>query len=195
MYSELPQNFIIFLQKKNRSIIVDFRTIFRFFTIFANLDFGARFWGPKFQIDQLLSVCPKKSWKKIFFFLLKTWVRTQKTTFPALEKCFEHCKWVILAFSDSCSGGQNGKNGYFCVFLMFFDDFARSQLLGSVSGGWRGAQKSKKIEIAKNQLKQPQSSVGWHIKGSKGRLRATKIVTKKWNDPNQRINIDISYIS
>ena len=76
MYSELPQNFIIFLQKKNRSIIVDFRTIFRFFTIFENLDFGARFWGPKFQIDQLLSVCPKKSWKKIFFFLLKTWVRT-----------------------------------------------------------------------------------------------------------------------
>ena len=34
----------------------------------------------------------------------------------------------------------------------------------------RGAQKSKKIEIAKNELKHPQSSVGWHIKGFTDRL-------------------------
>ena len=79
---------------------------------------------------------------------------------------------MILAFSDTCSGHFDTKNGYFDVFSMFFDDFARSQLLGSVSGACRGAQKSKKIEIAKNQLKHPQSSVGWHIKGSKGRLSA-----------------------
>ena len=86
------------------------------------------------------------------------------------KKCFGHCKVVFWPLFGTCSGHFDTKNGYFDVFSMFFDDFARSQLLGSVSGACRGAQKSKKIEIAKNQLKHPQSSVGWHIKGSKGRL-------------------------
>ena len=54
---------------------------------------------------------------------------------------------------------------YFDVFFMFFDDFGRSQLLGSVIRGCRGAQEPKKIKIAKNGLKHPQTIIECHIKG------------------------------
>ena len=47
---------------------------------------------------------------------------------------------------------------------MFFDDFGRSQLLGSVIGGCRGAQEPKKIKIAKNGLKHPQTIIECHFK-------------------------------
>merc|ERR1711994_351774 len=51
--------------------------------------------------------------------------------------CFDH-------FFDSCSGHFDAKNTYFDVFFMFFDDFGRSQLLGSVIRGCRGAQEPQK---------------------------------------------------
>jgi len=47
---------------------------------------------------------------------------------------------------------------------MFFDDFGRSQLPGSVSRGCTGAQEPKKIKIAKNGLKHPQTIIECHIK-------------------------------
>ena len=47
---------------------------------------------------------------------------------------------------------------------MFFDDFGRSLLLGSVIRGCRGAQEPKKIKIAKNGLKHPQTIIECHIK-------------------------------
>ena len=47
---------------------------------------------------------------------------------------------------------------------MFFDDFGRSQLLGSVIRGRRGAQEPKKIKIAKNELKHSQTIIECHIK-------------------------------
>ena len=47
---------------------------------------------------------------------------------------------------------------------MFFDDFGRSQLLGSVIRGCTGAQEPKKIKIAKNGLKHSQTIGESHIK-------------------------------
>ena len=47
---------------------------------------------------------------------------------------------------------------------MFFDDFGRSQLLGIVSRACTGAQEPKKIKIAKNELKHPQTIIECHIK-------------------------------
>ena len=70
--------------------------------------------------------------------------------------------WVLF---DSCSGHYDAKNSYFCVFLMFFEDFARSQLLGSVNRRCTGAYESKKIKIAKNGPKHPQTIILCHIKG------------------------------
>ena len=72
--------------------------------------------------------------------------------------------WVFRPLFDSCSGHFDAKNTYFDVFFMFFDDFGRSQLLGSVIRGCRGAQEPKKIKIAKNGLKHPQTIIECHIK-------------------------------
>merc|ERR1711994_931812 len=47
---------------------------------------------------------------------------------------------------------------------MFFDDFGRFQFSGSVSRGCTGAQEPKKIKIAKNGLKHPQTIIECHIK-------------------------------
>merc|ERR1712228_1005655 len=58
----------------------------------------------------------------------------------------------------------DAKNTYFDVFFMFFDDFGRSQLFGSVIGGCRGAQEPKKIKIAKNGLKHAQTIIECHFK-------------------------------
>ena len=58
----------------------------------------------------------------------------------------------------------DAKKRYFYVFLMFFDDFGRFQFSGSVSRGCTGAQEPKKIKIAKNGLKHPQTIIECHIK-------------------------------
>ena len=80
------------------------------------------------------------------------------------KKCFAHGLWVFRPLFDSCSGHFDAKNTYFDVFFMFFDDFGRSQLLGSVSRGCTGAQEPKKIKIAKNGLKHPQTIIECHFK-------------------------------
>ena len=80
------------------------------------------------------------------------------------KKCFAHGLWVFRPLFDSCSGHFDAKNTYFDVFFMFFDDFGRSQLLGSVIRGCRGAQEPKKIKIAKNGLKHPQTIIECHFK-------------------------------
>ena len=72
---------------------------------------------------------------------------------------------VFRALFDSCWGHFDAKNGYFCVFLMFFDDFVSSQILGSVSRPCTGAYESKKTKIAKNEFKHPQTIIECHIKG------------------------------
>ncbi len=53
---------------------------------------------------------------------------------------------------------------------MIFDDFARSRLFGSVSRACTGAQESKTVDIAKNELKHPQTIIECHTKGFKVRL-------------------------
>ena len=124
MYSELPQNFIIFLQKKNRSIIVDFRTIFRFFSIFPNLDFWARFWGLKFQIDQILSVCPEKSWN-FFFFCLKLELGHRKQLFRAQKNVLGTANGWFWHFLTPVRGILTQKTAiltYFRCFLMILQD-------------------------------------------------------------------------
>jgi hypothetical protein len=80
------------------------------------------------------------------------------------KKCFAHGLWVCRPLFDSCSGHFDAKNTYFDVFFMFFDDFGRSQLLGSVIRGCRGAHEPKKIKIAKNGLKHPQTIIECHFK-------------------------------
>ena len=80
------------------------------------------------------------------------------------KKCFAHGLWVFRPLFDSCSGHFDAKNTYFDVFFMFFDDFGRSQLLGSVIRGCRGAQEPQKIKIAKNGLKHPQTIIECHFK-------------------------------
>merc|ERR1719273_1169262 len=80
------------------------------------------------------------------------------------KKCFAHVLWVFRPLFDSCSEHFDAKNKYFDVFFMFFDDFGRSQLLGSVSRGCTGAQEPKKIKIAKNGFKHPQTIIECHIK-------------------------------
>ena len=80
------------------------------------------------------------------------------------KKCFAHGLWVFRPLFDSFSQHFDAKNTYFDVFFMFFDDFGRSQLLGSVSRGCTGAQEPKKIKIAKNELKPPQTIRESHIK-------------------------------
>ena len=76
----------------------------------------------------------------------------------------------LLTIFGICWGHFDAKKSYFDVFSRCFDGFARSQLFGSVAGVCTGAQKPRKIEFTKNELKHPQSSVGWHIKGFKVRL-------------------------
>merc|ERR1711994_481630 len=47
---------------------------------------------------------------------------------------------------------------------MFFDEFGRTQLLGSVSRGCRSAQDPQKIKITKSGLKHPETIIECHIK-------------------------------
>ena len=55
----IAPKFHIFLFHKKKMKIVDFRAIFRFFSILRFSISRARFWGPKFQIDEMVSGCPK----------------------------------------------------------------------------------------------------------------------------------------
>ena len=86
---------------------------------------------------------------------------------------FGHYKCVFWEFFLGCWELSDEKNSFFVYFrwfLMIFDDFARSQLFGSVSRACTGAQESKKVEIAKNELKHPQTIIECHTKGFKVRL-------------------------
>ena len=80
------------------------------------------------------------------------------------KKCFAHGECVFRALFDSCSQHFDAKNTYFDVFFMFFDNFGRSQLLGNGIRGCTGVQEPKKIKIAKNGLKHPQTIIECHIK-------------------------------
>merc|ERR1711994_966609 len=79
------------------------------------------------------------------------------------KKWFAHGKWLFRTLFDSFSQHFDAKNTYFDVFFMFFDDFGRSQLLGSVRRGCRGAQEPRKIKIAKIGLKHPQTIIECHF--------------------------------
>ena len=81
------------------------------------------------------------------------------------KKWSGHPKTVFRQLFDTCSQHFDAKNTYFYVFLMFFDDFGRYQLLGSVRGPCMGAQDPKKFKIAKNEPKHPQTIIECHIKG------------------------------
>merc|ERR1712141_646738 len=137
----------------------------QFFVIFTDSDVIFS----DFQIDEMVSECPKIT--KISKSSLYTFMCPKVSLNPmrTSKKSFAHGLWVFRPFFDSCSGHFDAKNTYFDVFFMFFDDFGRSQLLGSVSRGCRGAQEPKKIKIAKNGLKHPQTITECHIKVSGGR--------------------------
>merc|ERR1712083_1188101 len=124
-----------------------------------------RFGGSKFQIDEMVPECPKimKISKSSLYSLNgpKVALNPMRTS----KKCFAHGLWVFRPLFDSCSRHFDAKNTYFDVFFMFFDDFGRSQLLGSVIRGCRGAQEPKKIKIAKNELKHPQTITEAHMTG------------------------------
>merc|ERR1711974_449887 len=117
-----------------------------------------------FQIGQTRSECPKIT--KISKSSLYTFMCPKVALNPmhTSKKCFTHGLWVFRPLFDSCSGHVDAKNTYFDVFFMFFDDFGRSQLLGSVTRGCTGAQEPQKIKIAKNGLKHPQTIIECHIK-------------------------------
>ena len=169
----MPQSFIIFLQNQNWSVIVDFRAIFRFFSILRFTISRARFWESKFQIDQTRLVCPKIEPTSFSSLVSKLVFSTQLNKMLPSEKGFGHYKCVFREFFFGCWGHFDAKNSffeYFRWFLMIFDDFTRSQLFGSVSRACAGAQESKKIEIAKNELKHPQTIIECHTKVFKVRL-------------------------
>ena len=132
---------------------------YQFFAIFTDPDVIFS----DFQIDEMVSECPKimKISKSSLYTLNgpKVALNPMRTS----KKCFAHGLWVFRPFFDSCSGHFDAKNTYFDVFFMFFDDFGRSQLLGSVIRGCRGAQEPKKIKIAKNGLKHPQTIIECHF--------------------------------
>merc|ERR1711994_447818 len=117
-----------------------------------------------FQIDEMVSECPKIM--KISKSSLYTFMCSKVNLNPmrTSKKCFAHGLWVSRPLFDRCSGHFDAKNTYFDVFFMFFDDFGRSQLFGSVIRGSRGAQEPKKIKIAKNGLKHPQTIIEYHFK-------------------------------
>ena len=101
-----------------------------------------------FQIDEMVSECPKImkiSKSSLYTFM---WPKVALNPMHTSKKCFAHGLWVFRPFFDSCSGHFDAKNTYFDVFFMFFDDFGRSQLLGS---GIRAAGAHKK---PKNQNRQ-----------------------------------------
>ena len=54
---------------------------------------------------------------------------------------------------------------------MIFNDFASSQYFGSVTRACTGAQESKKVEVAKDELKHTQTIIECYIKLFKIRLR------------------------
>merc|ERR1711994_757167 len=123
-----------------------------------------RFGGSKFQFGQTKSECPKIM--KISKSSLYTF-RCPKVALNPIQtskKCFAHGLWVFRPLFDSFSQHFDAKNTYFDVFFMFFDDFGRPQLFGSVNRGCRGAQEPKKIKIAKNGLKHPQTIIERHFK-------------------------------
>merc|ERR1712141_807746 len=132
----------------------------QFFAIFTDSDVIFS----DFQIDEMVSECPKImkiSKSSLYTFMCpKVALNPMQTS----KKCFAHGLWVFRPLFDSCSGHFDAKNTYFDVFFMFFDDFGRSQILDSVSRGYRGAQEPKKIKIAKNELKHPQTIIECHIK-------------------------------
>merc|ERR1712083_856179 len=117
-----------------------------------------RFGGSKFQIDEMVSECPKImkiSKSSLYTFRCpKVALNPMRTS----KKCFAHGLWVFRPLFHSCSGHVDAKNTYFDVFFMFFDDFGRSQLLGSVIRGCRGAQEPKKSKSPKMGLNTPKLS-------------------------------------
>merc|ERR1711994_211763 len=121
-----------------------------------------RFGGSKFQIGQTRSECPKIA--KISKSSLYTFMCPKVALNPmqTSKKCFAHGLWVFRPLFDSFSQHSDAKNTDFDVFFMFFDDFGRSQLFGSVNRGCTGAQEPQKIKIAKNGLKHPQTSIECH---------------------------------
>merc|ERR1712141_328852 len=83
-------------------------------------------------------------------------MRTSKNVFRMDYGCFDH-------FLTAVRGNLMPKTRILTYFSCFFDDFGRSQLLGSVIRGCRGAQEPQKIKIAKNGLKQPQTIIECHF--------------------------------
>ena len=130
-----------------------------FFT--AKIRFLSYFWAKNidFQIDEMVSECPKiaKISKSSLYCLYGP--KVARNRLRNSKKWSGHSKMVFRALFDSCSGHYDAKNCYFCVFLTFFEDFARFQLLGSVNRRCTGAQESKKIKITKNGSKHSQTII------------------------------------
>merc|ERR1712141_79548 len=127
----------------------------QFFVIFTDSDVIFS----DFQIDEMVSECPKIM--KISKSSLYTFMCPKVALNPirTSKKCFAHGLWVFRPLFDSCSGHIDAKNTYFDVFFMFLNDFGRSQLLGSVIRGCRGAHEpKKKLKSPKMGLNTPKLS-------------------------------------
>ena len=133
----------------------------QFFVIFTDSDVIFS----DFQIDEMVSECPKIMKISISSLYVFWGPEPTNNRLRNSEKGSEYSINGFRAFFCSCLGRFDAKNGYFRVFLMFLDHCAWSQILGGVNRPCAGTYKSKKIKIAKNEFKHPQSVIECRING------------------------------
>ena len=108
-----------------------------------------------FQILVASSRCPKNRKNLKIDILPQKYRECSGDAFFFVRKMFWTLESVFLIIFRQPLGAFWRKNKKFYVFLMFFDDFTRSQLFGSVHWPCMGVEGSKKIKIAKNHFKHP----------------------------------------
>ena len=108
-----------------------------------------------FQILVASSRCPKNRKNLKIDILPQKYRECSGDAFFFVRKMFWTLESVFLTFFRQPLGAFWRKNKKFYVFLMFFDDFTRSQLFDSVHWPCMGVEGSKKIKIAKNHFKHP----------------------------------------
>ena len=108
-----------------------------------------------FQILVASSRCPQNRKNLKIDILPQKYRECSGDAFFFFRKMFWTLESVFLIIFRQPLGAFWRKNKKFYVFLMFFDDFTRSQLFGSVHWPCMGVEGSKKIKIAKNHFKHP----------------------------------------
>ena len=91
--------------------------------------------------------------------------RTAWRRYGRAHGCSYHLKFTIYAFLGHFRWFLCQKRWFFTIKL----DLKRAWFSGSIWGPCTGAQKSKKIKIARNHLKHIQTIIECHIEGFRGR--------------------------